>query len=176
MKKLIIISLLILTSVFAYSFIQSNQIFDLAKTQVSKYNPPRKDYVIVIDYTKPIFIDRLFVLDMKNNKVVLSCKVSHSFYSGILWPSNFSNVNESQKSCNGNFITGNIYYGKFGKSMNVFGMDKGINDNASQRRIVFHSNKDMMTPWSSGCFATSEINNNLILNTCGNGCLVVVKN
>ena len=45
----------------------------------------------------------------------------------------------------GVFKTENTKFGRFGYSMVVDGLDKGINNNAKQRAIIFHSNKLMKT-------------------------------
>lgn len=148
--------------------------FDVANKSIKKYNPSRKDYVIVIDYSKSIFTERLFVLDIKTNKVVISSTVSHSFKSGMFYVNKYSNKKGSNMTCGGNFITKGIKYGRFGYSMIIKGLDKSINDNSESRSIIFHSTKKMKTKWSNGCFATSENINKQIIDLTKNGCLVCV--
>lgn len=148
--------------------------FELANNSIKKYKPPRKDYVIVIDYSKSIFSERLYVLDMVTNKVVISSTVSHSFKSGVLYVNKYSNQKGSNMTCGGTFITQGIKYGRFGYSMVIKGLDKGINDNSKSRSIIFHSNKKMKTKWSNGCFATPENINKEIIDLTKNGCLVYV--
>ena len=148
--------------------------FDIADKSIKKYNPSRKDYVIIIDYSESIFSERLFVLNMKTNKVVISSTVSHSFKSGMFYVNKYSNQKGSNMTCGGNFVTQGTKYGRFGYSMIIKGLDKGVNDNSKSRAIIFHSNKKMKTKWSNGCFATSENINKEIINLTKNGCLVCV--
>jgi hypothetical protein len=148
--------------------------FDVANKSIKKYNPSRKDYVIVIDYSKSILSERLFVLDMKKNKVIISSTVSHSYKSGMFYVNKYSNQNGSNMTCGGNFITQGTKYGRFGYSMIITGLDKGVNNNTKSRAIIFHSDKKMKTKWSNGCFATPENINKQIIDLTKNGCLVCV--
>jgi hypothetical protein len=140
--------------------------FDYAKEKMKKYNPKRKDYVIIVDYTKNILKERLYV--------VLSCRVSHAWNSGVLHPNLYSNQHGSNKTSKGNYITKGTKYGKFGYSMVIEGLDYGINNNARSRAVIFHSDTKMKTKWSNGCFATSESNNKKIIDMTKNGVLVCV--
>jgi hypothetical protein len=146
----------------------------VAKKQVAKYNPKRKDYVIIIDYQKNILADRLFVINMKSGEVIISSKVSHAFNSGIMFATDFSNKLGSNKSSKGNYITKGTKYGSFGYSMIISGLDKGINDNAQNRSVIFHPDTKMKYKWSKGCFATPEETNKKIIDLTKNGCLVCV--
>ena len=175
-KSFAILSLVVIISFGTYSFLmgQGPDYSSLISEKIKTYNPPRKDYVIVIDYKKSIMVQRLYVINVKTNETVISSKVSHAFNSGILFPTNFSNVPGTNKSCYGAFLTGSTVYGKFGYSMWVHGQDRGINNNACSRAIIFHPDTKMPTMWSSGCFATSEETNKKIIDLTKNGCLVVV--
>jgi len=153
-----------------------NNYFFFAQEKISQYNIIKKDYVIVVDYTKNIFSKRLFVLDMKNKKVIISCRVSHAWNSGIFFPSSYSNLPGSNKTSKGNYITRGVKYGKFGYSMIIDGLDIGINNNAKDRSIIFHSETKMKTKWSNGCFATPEEENKKIIDLTKNGVLVCVIN
>jgi len=148
--------------------------FQYAKKQISKYNPPTKDLVIIIDYRKNILSNRLFVINLKTGKVVLESNVSHAWNSGILYATEYSNTPNSKKSSKGNYITLGTKYGKFGYSMNVRGLDYNLNNNAQSRSIIFHSSKKMKTIWSSGCFATPEDINKKLIDITKNGTLVCV--
>ena len=148
--------------------------FTYASAQLKKYNPTRKDYVIVVDYRKSILTERLFLLDIKSNRVILSANVSHAWNSGNLFASDFSNEKNSKKSSKGNYITAGTYFGKFGYSMILLGLDKGVNDNAKDRAIIFHSDKKMLTKWSWGCFATPDETNKKLIDLTRNGVLVCV--
>lgn len=166
--------LFILFTLYSSVCYSQDDYYSIAKNNLNKYNPSRKDYVIIIDYTKNILSERLYVINMKTQKVIIQSRVSHAFKSGVLYLRDFSNIPGSNKSSSGNFVTGNISFGKFGRSMIIYGLDKGINDNAKKRFIIFHSNKKMSTMWSLGCFATPEDTNKSIIDLTHNGCLVSV--
>jgi len=152
----------------------SSSYFAYANKQISKYNPDRQDYVIVIDYRKSILSKRLYLLDMNSKNIVLSSSVSHAWKSGGLYATKFSNRIGTNISCRGNFLTGSSRYGKYGYRMAVKGLDRGVNDNALERAILFHSTKQMKTKWSWGCFATPEKINKKIIDKTKNGVLVCV--
>jgi hypothetical protein len=171
MKKIILISLTLLFFILTSSYMivdNQNYYINYAKNKLTEYNSPKNQYVIIIDYTKSIFVERLFVVDINNNNIILSSKVSHAFNSGVIYPSKYT-------SSKGVFLTSTTYFSKkWGYAMNIKGLDKGINDNAYKRRIVFHSNKEMKTLWSYGCFATSENINKEIIDLTKGGTLVCV--
>ena len=139
MKTIILLSLLgILGLSFVGPFTTNGEYFDLANQKIQKYNPPRKDYVIIVDYRKNLLSKRLFVLDMKSNKVVVESRVTHAYNSGKLYATDFSNTPNSKKSCVGALLTQNPRMGRYGYSMVVKGLDQGINDNIKKRVIIFH--------------------------------------
>lgn len=174
MRKLIFVSAIVFFAFFAYFSYAQSSYFELANERILKYNPSRKDLVIIVDYRKNIFSDRLFILDMNKNEIILSSQVSHAWNSGFLFPTSFSNVPGTNKTSKGNFITRGTRYGFFGYSMIIDGLDKGVNNNAKSRAIIFHSDKKMKTKWSNGCFATPEEINEKIINLTKNGVLVCV--
>lgn len=111
---------------------------------------------------------------MKKNNVVLSSNVSHAWNTGAIYARKFSNELGSNTSCKGNFLTKGTRQGKYGYSMIIKGLDKGINDKALSRAIIFHSTTKMKTIWSWGCFATPETINKRIIDLTKNGVLVCV--
>ena len=54
--------------------------FEIAKTAQAKYRTTRKDYVIVVDYTKSIFLERLYVLEMKTGEIVIRSTVAQYYF------------------------------------------------------------------------------------------------
>lgn len=145
----------------------------MAKLAQKKYNPVNKRYVVIINYSLSIDSERLYLLDMNTSKVVLKTKVSHAKNSGYDVPYMFSNQMNTKKTSLGVYKSTQTYYGKFGYSLKLIGLDS-TNSNAERRAIVFHSNKKMKTKWSWGCFATSEEINKEIINKIKNGCLIIV--
>lgn len=95
-------------------------------------------YLTIADFSKPSSQKRLFIIDMEKMELVLNTLVAHGKNSGILFAKNFSNKNNSFQSSLGFYITGNIYKGKHGMSLQLTGIESGINDKAKQRAIVLH--------------------------------------
>ncbi len=92
----------------------------------------------VIDYSLPSTTERLYVIDMRQNRILHKCRVAHGRNSGELYATTFSNLMHSHQSSVGFFITGNSYRGAQGYSMYLLGQDSGYNDNALQRSVVIH--------------------------------------
>lgn len=93
----------------------------------------------VIDYSKPSTEKRFWVVDLKKRKIIFHTHVAHGSGSGDVYARSFSNKPGSYKSSIGAFITGGTYYGRHGRSLNLIGLEKGINNNAYNRRIVIHA-------------------------------------
>lgn len=155
------------------TFLVSGDIVNIAKEKQIYYNVPNKKYVVVIDYSKPIDSERLYVVDMKTSTIVLKSIVSHARNSGIEYAVNYSNEVGTLKSSLGCYKTSTTYYGDFGYSLIIKGLDRE-NSNAEKRHIIFHSNKKVKSKWSWGCFATPESINRKLINMIKDGCLVVV--
>jgi hypothetical protein len=97
-----------------------------------------KQLLTVIDYSKPSTEKRLWVFDIKNGKKLINTWVSHGKNSGLVNANSFSNSNGSLKSSIGVFVTAEPYVGGHGISLRMKGLEKGINDHAYDRNIVFH--------------------------------------
>lgn len=97
------------------------------------------DHIIsIVDFSKPSTQKRLYVIDLKNFKVLFNTYVAHGQNSGREYANQFSNVAESYKSSPGFYETADTYNGKNGYSMHLIGIERGINDNAYARDIVMH--------------------------------------
>jgi hypothetical protein len=94
--------------------------------------------VSIVDFSQPSNKKRLFIIDMKNYKVLFNTLVAHGKNSGRETATSFSNKGESHKSSPGFYITGETYQGKNGFSLKLEGVEAGINDNAFSRGIVVH--------------------------------------
>jgi hypothetical protein len=92
----------------------------------------------IIDFSQPSDHKRLYVLDMKNYKVLFNTLVAHGRNSGKEMARYFSNRSGSYKSSPGFYITQETYMGGKGYSLKLTGIEKGINDRALRRGIVMH--------------------------------------
>lgn len=97
-----------------------------------------KPILTIIDYSKPSTERRLWVVDLRKDKVLFNTWVSHGKNSGNLNATSFSNERGSLKSSFGVFLTENSYVGGNGYSLRLIGLEQGINHNAYQRNIVVH--------------------------------------
>jgi hypothetical protein len=92
----------------------------------------------IIDYTLPSNQKRLWIIDIKNHKILENSLVAHGKASGTLRAESFSDIPQSHQSSLGFFVTGKTYNGKHGYSLTIDGIEEGINENARKRAIVFH--------------------------------------
>lgn len=92
----------------------------------------------VVDFNKPSNEKRLWVIDLKNDRVLMYTHVAQGKNTGKLYATRFSNRPGSNESSPGIYATANIYDGEHGESMRVRGLEDGINNNAYNRAIVVH--------------------------------------
>jgi hypothetical protein len=174
MKKLLLIIPLVLIAISAYLFIgkpSESSIVENAIAIQKKYKVSNNKYVVMIDYSRSILENRLYLVNTQTAKVEMTSVVSHAWNSGMLFASDFSNENGSEKSSVGAYFTETTYLGKFGYSLVLKGIDK-TNSNAKKRLIVVHSSKLMKSIWSAGCFALPEKNTRKMIDMIKGGCLV----
>ncbi|MGE6352680.1 murein L,D-transpeptidase catalytic domain-containing protein [Flavobacterium sp. NPDC079362] len=152
MKKIFFVFLLMLSLFIGYVIIFKKKDFSLLNTKSidiaqidavkkivnssAKYN---KNFVFFIDMKVHSGKFRFFVYDLKNNKIIDRGIVAHGSGSetGIKGKLKFSNIPNSLSTSLGTYSIGNRYYGKFGKSYRLHGLD-ATNSNAFSRDIVFH--------------------------------------
>ncbi len=94
--------------------------------------------ISIVDFSKPSSEKRLFIIDLKNYKVLFNTYVAHGMQSGKEFANQFSNRPESNKSSLGFYETMETYVGGNGYSLRLQGIEQGINDNANRRAIVMH--------------------------------------
>lgn len=97
-----------------------------------------KDILTVIDFTLPSTEKRMYVLDMKNRKLLFHTIVSHGRNSGEKYATKFSNKHGSLQSSLGFYLTDATYQGGNGYSLRLSGLEPGINDQAMARAVVIH--------------------------------------
>jgi hypothetical protein len=137
----------------------------------------------IIDYSKPSTEKRFFIIDIENHKLLYQTLVAHGKKSGYLNATKFSNKYGSHKSSLGFFRTGNSYNGIRGYSLQLDGLEKGINDNARQRGIIIHganyvderlANGNGVIGRSWGCPAVSKKLSKEIINLLKGGSLLFI--
>ncbi|MBO0932512.1 murein L,D-transpeptidase catalytic domain family protein [Fibrella aquatilis] len=97
-----------------------------------------KPLLSIVDMSQPSSRKRLYVIDLLRQKLLFHTYVAHGRNSGELLAKRFSNANSSFQSSLGFYKTLGLYQGKHGLSMQLQGLEKGINDNAFARAIVMH--------------------------------------
>lgn len=103
-----------------------------------KHGYTGKQILTVIDYSKPSYAKRMWVFDLKSNRVLFNTWVSHGKNSGGVYATSFSNNHGSLKSSLGVFLTDDTYDGKNGYSLRLRGLERGVNDSAYSRAVVIH--------------------------------------
>ncbi len=99
---------------------------------------PVKPIISVIDFSKSSRQKRLWVIDLKNKKLLFNTLVAHGRGTGSEYARFFSNEPNSFKSSLGFYLTSHTYYGKHGLSLKLNGLDKNFNTNANARAVVLH--------------------------------------
>lgn len=142
----------------------------------------QKQVLTLVDYSKPSNERRLWVIDLKNLKVLFNTWVAHGKNSGSVNATSFSNTPGSLKSSFGVFVTDESYMGGKGYSLRVKGLEKQVNSNAFNRNIVVHGawyvGEDVIKNngrlgRSFGCFAVSQEVIKPLINTIKDKTLIV---
>lgn len=97
-----------------------------------------KQLLSIVDFDKPSTEKRFWVIDLKKKKVLYHTYVTHGKNTGDNMAEQFSNVNDSNQSSLGFYVTSETYFGKHGLSLKLEGMDEKFNSNAEMRNIVMH--------------------------------------
>ena len=92
----------------------------------------------LIDFQLPSTEKRMWIIDLEEEKVLFNELVAHGRNSGDLYAESFSNEVNSLASSLGFYLTGEIYEGKYGRSLRLDGLEKGYNDRARERAVVLH--------------------------------------
>lgn len=92
----------------------------------------------IIDFSRSSREKRMFVIDLKEKKLLFNTVVAHGRNTGEEYARSFSNKLNSHQSSLGFYVTRSTYNGSNGYSLELDGMEKGVNDNALSRAIVMH--------------------------------------
>lgn len=143
----------------------------------------KKRIITLIDFKRPSDKKRLWVIDLKNLKILYYGLVTHGKNSGKRYATHFSNKINSYKSSIGAMITGKSYHGKFGLAVRIHGLEKGVNDMVNQRAVVFHSSTYATPSYlkktghlgrSLGCFAINPKHSKKVFKTIQGGSFIYV--
>jgi hypothetical protein len=135
-------------------------------------------YFSIVDFSQSSRNKRLYIIDLQEMKVFLNTYVAHGRNSGREYATTFSNRPESHKSSLGFYITGNTYVGAHGLSLQIKGVERGINDKAWARKIVVHGAKYVGDSFieenpfigrSYGCPAVPSAERDMIINAIKEG-------
>lgn len=141
----------------------------------------KKPILTIIDYSLPSSKQRMWVFDIKKERLLFNTHVAHGKNSGMTVPNHFSNKSSSKETSLGTYVTRDTYFGSKGYSLNLVGLEKGINDNAYDRRVVLHGawyvepsfiKKSGRAGRSWGCPSVAKSMAKPIINTLKNGSVI----
>ena len=139
--------------------------------------------ISIVDFSKPSGEKRLYVIDLARMKLLFKTYVAHGVNSGQAFARQFSNIPSSNRSSLGFYTTAATYQGKHGQSLQLVGLEKGINDQALKRSIVMHGasyvNESLVRTKgfigrSHGCPAVPENLSSPIIEKIKNGSLLLI--
>ncbi|WP_413584642.1 murein L,D-transpeptidase catalytic domain family protein [Bdellovibrio sp. HCB274] len=104
-------------------------------TQIVTLESP--ETIAIIDYSQPSTNRRFFLINLRTGDVI-RYYVSHGKGTGNSnWATRFSNIKDSKQTSLGFYLTGDFYYGSYGKTLRMYGLQSS-NDQAFNRDIVLH--------------------------------------
>jgi len=140
---------------------------------------PNDDVIGIADFSRPSRDPRFYIVDLRSGMVTQHLcahgRGSDPDHSG--WLELFSNAVGSEATSSGAYVTGDAYFGKYGQSMRLTGLDY-TNSNADARAIVIHSawyaEPRVVEEYgklgrSEGCFALSHASLEEVLARLGPG-------
>jgi hypothetical protein len=140
------------------------------------------DRIAIADFSRPSNELRFFIVDLAEGGVT-SHLVAHGRGSDPAhtgWVELLSNVPGSYASSAGAYLTGDVYFGKHGRSMRLIGLDP-MNSHAEGRAFVVHAapyvtrnlaRETGKIGRSEGCFAVSSESIDEVLRLLGPGRLL----
>jgi hypothetical protein len=168
----------------------TRSIFTLALKGLKKLDFTGKltnpNIVTIADYSQSSNKKRLYVIDLKNKKLLFNTYVAHGRNTGDEYAKSFSNKKGSLKSSLGFYITEQPIVGSHtGFALMINGVEKGFNDNAFKRAIIIHA-ADYATEYfikkygrlgrSFGCPALPPDLNKPIIETIKGGTCLFIYN
>jgi len=119
-------------------------VFDLAIKGLKKLDNEGKltnaNVVTIADYSQSSKNKRLYVIDLKDRKLLFNTYVAHGRNTGDEYARSFSNEEGSLKSSLGFYVTEKPIIGSHtGFALLINGVEKGFNDHAVKRAIIIHA-------------------------------------
>lgn len=136
------------------------------------------DVLSICDFSQSSRRKRLYVIDIESMKLLINTHVAHGRNSGKEYARSFSNAMESHKSSLGFYVTRQTYWGGHGLALEIDGLERDINDKATERKIVVHGSdyvgdrflrSNPFNGRSFGCPAVPSKVNAKLINTIKNG-------
>lgn len=146
--------------------------------KIKRSNSLREDLISIVDYSQSSANKRLYILDLKKEKVLYHTWAAHGKNSGNEYATKFSNIEGSKQTSLGFYLTAETYTGSNGYSLRLDGLDMGYNNNARSRYIVMHGawyvSEEQIDKFgrigrSWGCPAVEEPIHKELLNTVKHG-------
>jgi hypothetical protein len=160
-----------------------SEIIKLA-VSLSRTHAEKSKYAAIIDFTRDADTHRFFLVDINKEQIEYSWYTSHGSGSGPRERvEEFSNISNSHKSSKGLMKTADVYYGKYGRSLRLKGLEKGVNSNVMNRAIVIHRSDYVSQPYmkvnkypgrSHGCITLDPKKADEIIAKLGTGSVVYV--
>lgn len=153
----------------------------VAYKKASSKGTVKKPVLTVIDYSLPSSKQRMWIFDLRKEKLLYNTYVAHGMNSGMNTPHHFSNKSSSKETSLGTYVTRDTYIGSKGLSLNLQGLERGFNDNAYNRRVVIHGawyvepdfiKKTGRAGRSWGCPSIAKTLAKPVINTIKNGSVV----
>ncbi len=142
----------------------------------------RSAVVVLVDFTAPSNIKRLWVYDLNTHATLIHTYVAHGQGSGNTLAKHFSNAPKSHASSIGFYKTGSSYVGRHGYSLHLNGLEPRFNGHAQSRSVVMHPAYYASAAFiaehhragrSWGCFALDPEDSEKIIHTIQNGHLLL---
>lgn len=92
----------------------------------------------VVNFNEPSYKKRMWVINLKNDHILMHMHVAQGKNTGAVYAKHFSNQPGSLESSPGIFTTAAVYDGEHGESLRVRGLENGINNNVYSRAVVIH--------------------------------------
>lgn len=150
----------------------------LAYFQANEERLANKNWLTIVDFSKPSNTERMFLVDLKTGEVHAR-HVAHGSGSDPRSTGKatiFSNEPGSNCSSLGFYLAAETYSGKYGYSCRMDGLSE-TNSNVRARAVVLHGSqyvhdKDVYQGRSFGCFAMSMTTRTFVIDRIRDGSLI----